>query len=105
MWVQDAMPHQLDRRVGEAMGELDFVAGNLRTELFWRFAYPQDRALDGPIVASGAKFHDGPVTDEQRSRLACDVAYVSHHSETPAAMHSRKLGEASTSPGLEHRLK
>jgi len=100
MWVQDAMPHQLDKRVGEAMGELDFVAGNLRSELFLRFAYPRDRALDFPIVASSVKFHTGPVSADLRERHTCEVAYVSHHSETPAAMHARKRREASADATL-----
>lgn len=100
MWLQDTMPHQIDERVGRGMTDLDFVAGNLREELFWRFAYPRARSMDAPIVASGSKFHDGPVTVERRSRHACEVAYVSHHSETPEAMHARKCAEASGTPGL-----
>jgi hypothetical protein len=106
MWVHDAMPHQLDERVGNGMTDLDFVAGNLRSELFWRFGYPRDRALDAPIVASSAKFHTGPVSSELRggARHTCEIAYVSHHSETPEAMHTRKCAEARTSPGLTSLL-
>ncbi len=104
MWVQDAMPHQLDERVGRGMSELDFVAGNLREELFWRFGYPRARSLDVPIVASSAKFHCGPVSDALRARHTCEVAYVSHHAETPGAMHARKCAEAASTPGLTELL-
>lgn len=100
MWIQDSMPHQLDRRVGESMGELDFVAGNLRTELFLHMAYPRDRALPSPIVASEEKFHDGPCAPALAARHACEIAYVSHHAETPEAMHRRKRGEAAANPAL-----
>ncbi len=100
MWIQDAMPHQLDVRVGASMGGLDFLTGNLREEYFQTFGYPRTRAFDAAIVASGRKFHDGEVTPAQRERFACEIAYVSHHSETPAAMHARKRKESSANPSF-----
>lgn len=100
VWVQDAMPHQLDPRVGASMGPLDFVAGNLREEYFRQFGYPRARSLDAPIVASAAKFHPGEPSPELRERYGCEVAYVSHHAETPEAMHGRKRREAAANPGL-----
>ncbi|MCC6322139.1 MAG: hypothetical protein IT438_11970 [Phycisphaerales bacterium] len=100
MWLQDAMPHQLDARVGASMGPLDFIAGNLREECFQRFGYPRSRSLDATIVASGRKFHDRAPSPALRDRHTCDLAYVSHHSETPRAMHERKRREAASNPLL-----
>ncbi|MFN7020654.1 MAG: hypothetical protein ACK4WH_04900 [Phycisphaerales bacterium] len=100
VWVQDAMPHQLDPRVGASMGALDFVVGNLREEYFRQFGYPRARSLDAPIVASAAKFHPGEPSPTLRERHGCEVAYVSHHAETPEAMHERKRREAAANPGL-----
>lgn len=100
MWVQDAMPHQMDRRIGDGMGGLDFVAGNVREELFRTFGYPRERTLNAPIVASAAKFHPGEPSRELRERHSCEIAYVSHHCETPEAMHDRKRREAASNPAL-----
>ncbi|MCE7974110.1 MAG: hypothetical protein DYG92_07260 [Leptolyngbya sp. PLA1] len=86
-WVQDAMPHLFDRRMGEAQGPLDFVAGYAFEELFASHGYPRERALSLPLAADDTKFHPGPVADPER--YACEIAYVSHQSETPEAQHAR----------------
>lgn len=99
-WIQDAMAHQMDEKVGHAMGELDFVAGNIREEYYLRFGYPRSRGLHAPIVASGRKFHPGAVSEDLRRAHTCEVAYASHHGETPEQMHARKMVEAAGTPGL-----
>lgn len=86
-WVQDAMPHLFDRRMGAAQGPLDFVAGYAFEELFASHGYPRERAVSLPLAADDTKFHAGPV--EGAERYACEVAYVSHQSETPEAQHAR----------------
>lgn len=99
-WIQDAMPHLFDRRIGAAHTRMDFVAGNLTENLFQNFEYPRARALHAPMAASTRKFHDGPVTTAQRERFACEIAYVSHHSETPEAMLERLVRESAGSPWM-----
>lgn len=104
-WIQDEMPHLFEGRVGRAQGELDFVIGHAVPRLFDRFGYDASRALFTPVVVSPEKFHPGPITPEQRERFACEVAFVSHHSETPDAMHARKMleaGDAQTQGILEN---
>ncbi|MCC6950072.1 MAG: hypothetical protein IT433_01365 [Phycisphaerales bacterium] len=86
-WVQDAMPHLFDRRIGAAQGPLDFVAGYAFEELFASHGYPRESAVSLPLAADETKFHAGPVEDAER--YACEVAYVSHQSETPEAQHAR----------------
>lgn len=100
-WVQDAMPHLYDRKIGEAQGPLDFLAGHLHRELFTSFGYPLERLLPVPVVADGVKFHPAPVSAEQRRRHECEVAFVSHHSETPEAMHARLVEETSNNAGVQ----
>lgn len=99
-WIQDAMAHQMDEKVGRAMGDLDFVAGNVREEYYLRFGYPRSRGLHAPIVASSRKFNKGPVPEDLRRAHTCEVAYASHHGETPEQMHARKMSEAASTPGL-----
>ncbi|MDX2132028.1 MAG: hypothetical protein SFY69_08250 [Planctomycetota bacterium] len=90
-WIQDAMSHLLDAEEGRAQGPLDLVAGHLLPELFGTFGYPRERTLAFPVVASEAKFHDAPVDPALAARLACDIAFVTHHSEAPEAMLARLL--------------
>ncbi|MFG0260154.1 MAG: hypothetical protein ACF8LK_07345 [Phycisphaerales bacterium JB041] len=89
-WIQDAMAHQFQER---EFTELDFVAGHLHKELRAQDGFPHDRALPFPLIASERKFHPGPVDAERHERFACEVAYVSHQSETPAAFHARCVAE------------
>lgn len=93
-WLQDAMPHQFDAALSAAQGPLDFLAGYLHRELFEQFGFERRRCAVFPVAVSARKFHPGPVTDAQRARHSCDIAYVSHHSETPDAMHRRLVAEA-----------
>lgn len=89
-WIQDAMEHQFAERQFSA---LDFVMGHLHPELRSRQGFPSDRALSFPVVASPEKFHAGPISGAHRERFGCEIAYVSHQSETPDAFHARKMGE------------
>lgn len=93
-WVQDAMPHLFDERIGAAQGRTDFLTGNLTERFFQSFGYPRARAMHAPMAASTRKFHDCVATEAQRERYACEIAYVSHHSETPGAMLERLVMES-----------
>jgi len=97
-WVQDAMPHLFDRKLGESQGPLDFVVGHLYEELFETHGYPRSRALSAAIVADETKFHAGPVPN--RLRFECEIAYASHQSETPEAQHERLRTEFASIPRL-----
>lgn len=92
-WIQDTMPQQFDAAPGGVGGQ-DYVIGHVHPELIARVGFPRERTLEMPVVASDGKFHPGPVPPEVRSRHECEVAFVSHHSETPEAMHARLCDEA-----------
>ncbi|MCC6660474.1 MAG: hypothetical protein IT437_06265 [Phycisphaerales bacterium] len=93
-WIQDAMPHQFNPEVGRAQGAMDFLAGHLHPELFERHGFPRERTLAMPVAASEEKFHDGPVEPALARAYECEVALLTHHSETPEAMHARLSREA-----------
>lgn len=93
-WIQDAMAEIYDDQVGGSQGELDFLVGHTNDDLFSRFGYPRERSLMLPVVASERKFNASPAAASLRDELACDVAYVSHHSETPERLHTRVLAMA-----------
>lgn len=90
-WVQDQMQHLYDRELGKSQGPLDFLAGVVNPALFSDFGFPRQQAMPIPVVASSRKFHDGPIRPADRDRFACDIAYVSHNSQPPAAMHDALL--------------
>ncbi|MBS0190578.1 MAG: hypothetical protein U0573_01640 [Phycisphaerales bacterium] len=103
-WIQDALPHLFDRRLGENQRELDFVVGHLPDELFDRYAYKPERSLQLNVPASESKFHPTAIHANDRARFACEVAYVSHQSETPEALHRRVLGELPADPRMHRAL-
>ncbi|MBX3322148.1 MAG: hypothetical protein KF757_04075 [Phycisphaeraceae bacterium] len=92
-WIQDSMPHLFDAKVGAAHGERDFVMGHVYPSLLTHFKYPAGRALSTPVVACGRKFYVSAAPDLKE--YACEIAYVSHHSETPEALHVRLRSNAS----------
>lgn len=103
-WVQDAMPH-LFADGARYDGPLDFWLGHVYRELFERHACRVDHSLPFPVVADAAKFHPGPAPSAAQERFACEVACVTHHSETPRAMHARLAAEIErTAPGITPTL-
>ncbi len=90
-WIQDEMPQLFHSRVGQSQGELDYLCGHLYPRLFDQHGYPRERLLSVPVVADAHKFHRAPITPAQRDRFACEVAFVSHHSETPEQLRDRLI--------------
>ncbi len=97
-WIQDAMPHLFDAGLGASQGPLDFLAGHVFPELHDRFGFPSERSMPCVVGAGEAKFHAGPVASGVAKELECEVAYVSHHAETPDAMHDRLCREGAREP-------
>lgn len=98
-WIQDHMPHLYDRAIGAAQSELDFTAGHCPHELYTTMGYTPERALASPVVVDPGAFHDGPISDSDRARFSCDIAYVSHQSEPFETMAARLAEEAGSSGG------
>lgn len=110
-WIQDAMAEIYDDQVGGAQGEMDFLVGHTNHDLFAKFGYPRERSLMLPVVASERKFRTEPADASSREAFVCDVAYVSHHSETPDRLHERvaamagDLAVAATLEALQPRVR
>lgn len=95
-WIQDQAGQLYSNDVGAALGAFDFVIGYLTPALFKLFDYPRRHTWYYPVLASERKFHNGPVSELETSRFACDIGYVSHNSQTPEQLASDL---ASQSPG------
>ena len=98
VWVQDAMPHLLSMSAGAAIGPLDLTLGYITSEMIDQFGYPRDSLVAAPLPASTDKFDAARIDPALRDRFACDVAMITHHSETPEALRDRLLTELSGSP-------
>ncbi len=96
-WIQDAMPQFFDAGAGDAQSDLDMIAGNTMPELFDRYGYPAHAAMPYCVPASAAKFHPTPI-ERRDPDAACDILFVSHHSESPEAMRDRLASESSAGP-------
>lgn len=101
-WVQDAMGHLFDPKVAQAQGPLDFVVGHLHGEMFKSLGYPLERARALPVPADDAKFFEA-ARESVRDEDACEMLCVTHHSETPEAMHER-LAAALRASGADPRV-
>lgn len=99
-WIQDAMPHLFRPERGAGHGPLDFLAGHLFEELFTKHGYPRDRALESTVLASESKFHAAAVHAGDRARYECEIAYVSHQSETPEHQHERLRAQFADNPAI-----
>lgn len=99
-WIQDRMAHLFHESPGRAQGELDFLFGHLHPELFSLWGYPACRSRLAFVPASARTFHDGPVDPALRRQFECEIAYVSHQSETPEAAHARLREMFRTQPAL-----
>lgn len=89
-WVQDAMRHLFVDDEAKRPTERDFIMGHLHDEMMRRLHVPRERALATPVLASERKFHTGPLSEADRERYMCEIAYISHQSETPEA-YARQL--------------
>ncbi len=88
-WIQDTMAQLLDPEVGRAQTGWDFTAGAVMPEMWQQCGYRPEMAMAYPVPACSTRFHDGPVSAEMSERFACEVAFVSNHSEPPGAMRDR----------------
>lgn len=104
VWVQDAMPHLLTTAAGASIGPLDLAMGYVSREMINDFGYPREAVLPAPLVASTTKFDAARIDPTLARSFACDVAMMTHHSETPEALRERMLGELSSSPAVRRQM-
>lgn len=99
-WVQDRMPQLFDEAVGRSQGGMDFLLGHLHVELFAQFGYPKapERARFRFVPASARAFHAGVA--ERDPGGDCDIAYISHQSETADAARDRLAPAFSGHPAI-----
>lgn len=96
-WVQDAMLHLFSNAPKPT--PMDFVAGHIFHDTSMVAGYPDEALLPFPVPISESKFHPGPIDKSLTEKLACDIAYVSHQSETADNYHHRIVSQT---PAEQH---
>ena len=91
-WVQDRCSDLFRNAAGQSVTPLDLLVGFPYPELFQTFGYPPEQVLTTPVLVNEKKFHASPVDPQVRAKFACDVAFVSHHAETPEQLAERLIG-------------
>jgi len=97
-WVQDALGHLFDERAGTAIGPRDLVIGHVYHDLIAKFGFPAVRALQTPVLINPAKFA-GPHDPALLAKHRCDIAYVSHQSQTPEQLCAKLQAEVGDAAG------
>lgn len=104
-WIQDAIPKLFDVGTAKAQGPFDVLVGYVFSELADQHGYDVARMHYAGMPIDGARFHRGAVASEDAARFRCDVAMVSHHSETPAAMLERLIAEIGKNDAMRTFMK
>lgn len=97
-WIQDAMGHLFDERTGRSVGPRDVLVGHLLPSLFSQFGFPSERGLHTPVLVSAAKF-SRPIPAELLEKHRCEVAYVSHQSQTPEMLCNKMIADVGEAAG------
>ncbi|MCO6435670.1 MAG: glycosyltransferase family 1 protein [Phycisphaerae bacterium] len=101
-WDQDQLPHVFTDENLRQVARHDFLTGCSKTR--WLMAGCDPRQFLSAIVPTcPEQFGGEPLTEEERTRYACDVSYVSHASQTPRAFHEEERKKAGD-PRLAHLL-
>jgi hypothetical protein len=96
-WIQDSMAHLFEEDSLDALRAHDVVVGHVGRAMSDRLRVRSIATLQRSVPASEHKF-----VRTAPSSFTCDVAYVSHQSESPEQMRSRLL--RGTPPGRSRDL-
>lgn len=88
-WDQDQLPHVFTKDNIDAIAPIDFVAGYSKRRCLELGADPS-QLLYCDVPTCPEQFSQAPLTDAEHKHYACDMSYVSHASQTPAAFHEEE---------------
>lgn len=88
-WDQDQLPQVFTRDNIDVIAPIDFVAGYSKRRCLELGADPS-QLLYCDVPTCPEQFSQAPLTDAELERYGCDMSYVSHASQTPAAFHEEE---------------
>ncbi len=90
-WIQDELHTLFNAGVGGRLGPMDFTIGYGMSRAVLQCGYPEERFMPCRVPVAAEKFAAGAGMTSRRQH---DLVYISHHSETPAALHQRVRGQS-----------
>ncbi|MGN0290387.1 MAG: hypothetical protein ACI4C5_00535, partial [Lachnospiraceae bacterium] len=81
-WIQDPMPHIMDKNTPVKLGDRDFVMNHYITKQeFFDIGYKEECLIDAPIPANQHIYKKYDLTEEERNKYSCDICFVCHASD------------------------
>lgn len=84
-WIQDSLPHIIDKHTPEKLGFRDFVLNHFTT---WKkiadVGYPSERLIDAPITSNQDIYKPYQLTEDELDQYGCDICFVCHASNVDA---------------------
>ncbi|MCA9244616.1 MAG: hypothetical protein KDA32_11705, partial [Phycisphaerales bacterium] len=84
-WIQDDLPNLFGPGRGAGVTPFDVIFGSIGMLRARQSGYPAEQICVAPVPVNPRRFHDRPVSGDERARYACDVSFVSNHSIAPEA--------------------
>ena len=88
-WDQDQLPHVFTKENLQRIAKQDFLTGCSKS-MFVRAGCNPRQYLAARVPTCPEQFGGEPLTRAEQERYGCDVAYVSHASQTPLAFHEQE---------------
>lgn len=82
-WIQDTMPHIMDRTTPNRLHERDFLMNHFITwRQFFMIGYNRQKMVEAPVPANHHIYHPYELTDEEKNKYGTDICLVCHASDT-----------------------
>jgi hypothetical protein len=88
-WDQDQLPHVITKENLAKIAPYDFIAGCSKHRCL-TLGVRASQLLHACVPTCPEQFAGEPLSDDETARFSCDVSFVSHASQTPAAFHQQE---------------
>lgn len=95
-WVQDPMPHIMDKATPGKLTDRDFVMNHFITwDKISNVGYPKERMIEAPIPANNHIYKPYEISEEERKEYESDICMVCHRGDTEYFIEEyvQKIGE------------
>ena len=81
-WIQDPIPHIMDKATPLKLGNRDFVLNHFTTwKEFREIGYPVERMMDAPIPSNHEVYQPYALTIQEMQKYGSDICFVCHASD------------------------
>lgn len=81
-WIQDHMPHIIDKETPSKLLKRDFIMNHFTTwNVIKGIGYPASRTMDAPVVANEALYKPYQLSETEKEAYGADICMVCHASD------------------------